>query len=273
MPVAGIRRYIRLWKHIANPGEYAFRKGDRRKRNLQFITRPLPVRFDVPDSLYQVFKELFMADVYEIDALVGALPPEPVVVDVGANAGFFAIQLLSKVERARVFAYEPMPANVNALRQTIQQNPRLQESIQLFPVAVTGQPLDSLDLFAEAEEKSQVVASAFAGFNPNNTQKITVPCVTLTDILLQNNLNAVDLLKVDCEGSEYDILYQTAPELIRRIRRIVVEVHDLDGEQNNLMALNGYVRSLGYATTHQPINAFCHALEAVRQEVVQQSKP
>ncbi|WP_460985293.1 FkbM family methyltransferase [Spirosoma fluminis] len=206
-----------------------------------------------------------MADVYEIDALVRVLPNEPVIIDIGANAGFFDIQLLSKIEKATIYAYEPMPANVRTLQRTLVENPRLQQSVRLSQKAVTGLPLEKLDLFAEAEENSQVVASRFADFNENNTHKLTVPCITLTDIIQKNELQFVDLLKLDCEGSEYDIIYNTAPELMSRIRKMVIEVHDLDEGQNNINALNQYVQSLGYVTTHEPINSFCHAMEAIRQ--------
>lgn len=265
MAVAGIRRYFRLWRHISNPTEYVLYKSKRRTRDLVFTTKPWPVQFNVSDNLYQVFKEIFMTDVYEIDALVRELPADPVVIDIGANAGFFDIILLSKLDKATIYAYEPVPANVETLRYTLRQNPGLQPSIRLFQMAVTGLPLDSLDLFAEAAGNSQVVASRFAGFNENNTQKLIVPCVTLTDIIDRNDLQSIDLLKVDCEGSEYDIFYNTAPELIRRISRMVIEVHDLDDERNNITAFDTYLQSLGYTTTHSPINSFCHALEAVRQ--------
>lgn len=265
MAVKGISRYVRLWKHISNPGEYMLHKGDRHKRDLVFTTKPLPIHFRVPHRLYLVFKELFMVDVYEIDTLVRDLPAVPVIIDIGANAGFFGIQLLSKIREATIYAYEPMPANVKTLRQTIQQNRRLEQSIQLFPVAVTGKPHQQLDLFAEAEENNQVVASVFADFNANNTEKITVPCTTLTDIILHHKLQSIDLLKLDCEGSEYDILYHTDPQLIRRINKMVIEVHDLDNDQNNIDAFDAFVQSLGYTTTHVTINSFCHALEAVRK--------
>ena len=206
-----------------------------------------------------------MADVYEIDTLVRDLPIKPVVIDVGANAGFFDIQLLSKIGEATIYAYEPMPANVRTFRQTLEQNAALQQNVRLFQMAVTGKPLDKLDLYAEAEENNQVVASAFAGFNGNNTQKITVPCITLTDIIRSNGLESVDLLKLDCEGSEYDIIYNTDPALVRRVQKMVVEVHDLDKDQNNITTFDTYVRSLGYDTTYTPINSFCYALEAVRR--------
>jgi hypothetical protein len=45
---------------------------------------------------------------------------------------------------------------------------------------------------------------------------------------------------------------------------MVIEVHDLDKDRNNIGAFNAYIQSLGYTTTHEPINAFCHAMEAVR---------
>ena len=67
-----------------------------------FVTRPNPVKFDVPESLYQVFKEIFMEDFYNVDKLIQKLPPNPLVIDVGANAGFFNVLLFSKIKNAGV---------------------------------------------------------------------------------------------------------------------------------------------------------------------------
>lgn len=265
MAVEGISRYFRLWKHVANPGEYLLHKIVRHKQDLVFTTKPFPIRFQVPPSLYLIFKEIFMVDVYEMDELVSTLPNAPVVIDIGANVGFFDIQLLSKIEKATIYAYEPVPANVKTLQHTLQQNPRLRQSIQLFSMAVTGKPIDQLELFIEAEHKSQVVASVFSTFHENNGRKIVVPCVTLTDIIEKNSLDVIDLLKMDCEGSEYDIIYNTNPELIRRAKKMAIEVHNLDEHLNNIDAFDRYIQSLGYTTTRSPINSFCYALEATRQ--------
>ncbi|WP_461115706.1 FkbM family methyltransferase [Spirosoma jeollabukense] len=53
-----------------------------------------------------------------------------------------------------------------------------------------------------------------------------------------NDLQTIDLLKMDFEGSEYDILYHTAPGLIRRVRQLAIEVHNLDDDRNNINAFN-----------------------------------
>jgi hypothetical protein len=137
MSVKGFDRYKRLLKNISNWREYAFHKRERKKRSLEFITRPYPIKFQVPESLYQVFKEIFMEDFYEADQLINKLPDNPLVIDVGANAGFFNVLLFSKLKTARVFAYEPLPSNIRLFKKTIQQNEAL-KNIQLSQMAVTG---------------------------------------------------------------------------------------------------------------------------------------
>lgn len=262
MPVTGIKRYFRLFKHIQNPSEYFLHKQERKNRSLQFITKPNSIQFEVPESLYQVFKEIFMADVYEIDTLAKQLPQDPVVVDIGANAGFFDFILLSKVPQARIYAFEPMPANIQRLSNTIQKNASIKEQIEVYQMAVTGVEKEYLEIFAEDTDDNQVVASVFSGFNKSNTKGIRVPCISLETIFRKHQLDKIDVLKMDCEGSEYEIIYKTDPQLIKKIKRMVVEVHDIDENENNIHAFVAYLQKLGFKITHEPINSFCYALEA-----------
>lgn len=262
MPVTGIKRYFRLLKHVQNPAEYFFHKQERKNRSLHFVTKPNPIHFEVPESLYQVFKEIFMADVYEIDTLAMQLPQNPVVVDIGANAGFFDFILLSKLPQARIYAFEPMPANVQRLNDTIQENDSVNKQISVYQMAVTGVEKEYLEIFAEDTSDNQVVASIFSGFNKSNTKGIRVPCISLETILRKHNLDKIDVLKMDCEGSEYEIIYKTNPQLIQKIKRMVVEVHDIDDKENNIKAFTGYLQELGFKIKYEPINSFCYALEA-----------
>ncbi|MGB4845418.1 MAG: FkbM family methyltransferase [Ferruginibacter sp.] len=263
MPVTGKRRYLNLFENILNPQEYIFKKGKRHKTPLLFTTRPNKISFDVPDSLYYVFKEIFMEDVYDINQLVLSLPENPVVVDIGANAGFFDIILLSKISKAKIFAYEPLPSNLAYFKKIIKNNPAIEPYISVFQAAVTGVEKTAMDLFMEDSSESQVVASAIAGFNFRNTKKITVPCISLSKIVETNQLQHIDLLKIDCEGSEYDILYNTPASVLQMARHIAIEVHDIDTESFNFSTLKKYLESLNYTMTYTPINDFCFAVDAV----------
>jgi FkbM family methyltransferase len=265
MPTTGFRRYLKLLSNVKNPGEYLFNKGERRNRSLSFTTKPHEINFDVPESLYQVFKEIFMGDVYDIDDLVKKLPGEPVVIDIGANAGYFDVLLLSKLNKANIHAYEPLPHNVKRVQTITTQNKWIEQRLTIHQVAVTGLPQSSLDLYMEDTSDNQVVASAFSNFDERNNSKISVPCVSLTDIIQQNNFTHVDLLKIDCEGSEYDIIYNTDKALVQKIKMMVAEVHDIDNDKNNMAAFGAYLKSLGYSVKHSPINNSCHAMEAVKE--------
>jgi FkbM family methyltransferase len=263
MPASGYNRYIELFKHISNPFEYIFNRSKRRTRPLKFTTKPANIHFEVQQSLYPVFKEIFMEDVYCISSVVKELPSNPVIIDIGANAGFFDILFLSKIPGATIYAYEPLPDNIQQIQKLISANPQLQDKLLTTQAAVTGTAKQNIDLYIEKEPQSSVVASVFANFDKRNTRKISVQCITLTEIIINNNLQTVDVMKIDCEGSEYDILYNTDPSIIRRAKMLLIEVHDLDEHQNNITALNNFLKKTGYITTHRPINKFCHALEAV----------
>jgi FkbM family methyltransferase len=264
MPVEGIIRYKKLFQNVKNPYTYLYNKLIKKSWPLYFSTKPIPIQLKVTKGLYLVFKEIFMNDVYDIDELVKKLPANPLIIDIGANVGYFGVQLLSKIPNANILAYEPMPVNVKFYQEMIQQNESLKKSVSLFQMAVTGKKQDYVELFSDAEDQEQVVASVITGFNKQNTNCFKVPCISMTDIILNNGLSNIDLLKMDCEGSEFDIMYETDPILIKRINTMVIEVHDLDDEKKNVIAFSTYLRSLGYIVKHVPINSFCHALEAVR---------
>ncbi|MFZ1527965.1 MAG: FkbM family methyltransferase [Ferruginibacter sp.] len=266
MPVKGKRRYIKLLQNIQNPGEYLFNKGKRTERELNFVTKPNAISFPVPESLYQVFKEIFMEDVYDIGHLLKRLPPNPVVIDIGANAGFFDILLLSKIRSARIFAYEPLPSNTAYIEKVMEKNPFMKQQVSLHQKAVTGTEKDELVLYMEDTEDNQVVASVFDGFNKENLKKTVLPAISLTKIITENDLQKIDLLKMDCEGSEYDILRNSAPEILNRARFMSIEVHDVDDKENNFASLKKYLEGLHYSLSYAPINNFCYAVEAVKQD-------
>jgi hypothetical protein len=79
-------------------------------------------------------------------------------------------------------------------------------------------------------------------FSPLNSffggsgDKISVDCLTLEDIFKKHRLKKLDLLKLDCEGAEYEILYETPAEILAKIKEIRLEYHLPAGRQGVLPA-------------------------------------
>jgi hypothetical protein len=132
-------------------------------------------------------------------------------------------------------------------------------------MAVTGLPKEHIDLFTVDTEDNTVVSSIFSDFSGLNTKKISVPAKSLSVIIEENKLDKIDLLKLDCEGSEYDIIYNTDRAVFLKIGMMVIEVHQIDKEQNNLASLDHYLQSLGYETRTLPVQEGSFYLEAIRQ--------
>jgi FkbM family methyltransferase len=261
MPTTGFKRYYRLSQNVKNPIDYFLFKWKISKQPLTITTKPNRITFPVLPEIYLVFKEVFMSDVYDIEKLVKSLPKNPLIIDVGANVGLFDIIVLSKLPDAVIIAYEPIEQNTNFFTELIQLNPLL-KNVKFNRMAVTGTKVDSIDLYAENTDKNQIVASVIDGFSSSNTMKIKVPAISLSEIIHSVKDKIIDVLKLDCEGSEYDIVYNTPKECFNKVKTMLIEVHTIDKDKKNIDFFSKYLESLNFEVQFSPINGFCYALEA-----------
>ncbi|WP_298736802.1 FkbM family methyltransferase [uncultured Chitinophaga sp.] len=260
-----LAKYANLVRHISNWHLYFSRKFKVPYGKLLFRTRDQGIYFTTPTkSLYLVFKEIFINDVYTMDQLARSLPGQPVVIDIGGNAGYFTLFLLAKKGMARVYAYEAVAANCRLFQQHLDMNRQLKEKVAIYHKAVTGTPALTITLHLETAEGNAVTASVYDDFTKDNTYIAEVPCISLAEILVANQLSKVDLVKVDCEGSEYPIIYETPPHVWEKIDRMAIEVHNLDKEKRNMSFLEGYLVTLGYTLKHYALDNGCFMLFALR---------
>jgi FkbM family methyltransferase len=73
----------------------------------------------------------------------------------------------------------------------------------------------------------------------------SILATSLDDIIESFNINSIDLLKIDCEGAEYDILYDSNYFSSNIVKNMVGEFHNLryNMADNNNQKLFDYSRS------------------------------
>jgi len=243
-----MKRYYHLFKTFKNWWLYlAYKYGLVNVETLVFETRNGLI-VEVPIRLLQTFKEIFMDECY-LAGLEHPLPSGATVVDIGANAGYFTLFAASCFAEARVFSFEPVPVNYAQLER--HRNLNSSRWIKCFPKAVAGQA-GEISLAFDSSDSFTTSATIFAQTDAHR-EHIKVPCLTLGQVIDENGINKCDLLKMDCEGAEYDILYNCPPEYLQRIDQIAMEVHRGQKENQSIDALEAFFRQQGFFTRHRPI--------------------
>lgn len=191
-----------------------------------------------------ILSEVFLDNCYVRDI---HLRPHPVVVDIGGFIGDFALFAVKCLDARRVVICEPSPKNLSLLKRNVANN-HLEDRIEVVEKAVT----DGKDVLmnVDAPDRKQAMVSAYG--NPIQERK-PVPGITLAALAEEHHLEDIDLLKIDCEGGEYDILSTVSASLFLHIENIVFECHEIEQYQARLKAVKERLKDNGYSVS-------CHGM-------------
>ena len=158
-------------------------------------------------------------DVYGLESIPFA--PGDVVVDVGAHVGMVSVYLAKRWPFLRIHAFEPHPANHRNCQANLALN-GVDEAVRLSPLAITadGRPVLLQWLPCNTGGASTVFAM------PAARSAGPLASTTLARVFA-SALSAAQrckLLKLDCEGMEYEILAQ--PGILERVDYLAAELHE-----------------------------------------------
>ena len=201
-----------------------------------------------------------------------------VIFDVGANIGVFSVRVVQKASAVKVVAFEPIPAIFSALEANaintksgsiipIRKGVSDQESTAVFtyfpntPALSTLHPQqwdDNPGAFKEAVKGTmrnppknmwwmRLIPTMFAGMIANHLvkgkEKVQCDLTTVSTVIDEQGIQKLDLLKIDCEGAEWNVLKGIREDHWPIIKSAVIEVHDIDGrlsEVKQLLSANGF---------------------------------
>ena len=195
------------------------------------------VRVNTSDTL--VIWEVWKAKIYDDVRL--PIGEKDVVVDIGAHIGGFAVQAARLAHRGRVYAYEPASNNFAILAENRQLNGVY--NLQIYNKAITNRH-GKMALYLPG-------ANGALGslLQETSSAKEMVQVTTLTDIIAEHGIEQIDFLKVDAEGSEYDIFFHYPEETLARVRRVVMEYHEFEGDKRTHQDLVELLKSQGFRVT------------------------
>ena len=158
----------------------------------------------------------------------GIIKKGSTVIDIGANIGIFSL-FAAYMGAEKVFAFEPNTAAYKYLLQNVNEN-NLEHIIVPINMAVTGNDNAAVKIPLayspqnKTETNDEELCSEFELVNT----------ISLEGILERYSINHVDLLKLDCEGAEYEIIHAAKATTFFKIKNIRMEYHQ--GSVNTLVS-------------------------------------
>lgn len=161
------------------------------------------------------------------------------VLDVGAGIGDFAVRAAKASPSGRVYAFEPAADAFALLEENVARNGVANVVARREALGAPGEAAAVRD---SGSVRSRTVPAASRG-DPN-----AVPTISLDEAFARLGLATCDLLKLDVEGAEERVLLGTSAETLRRVRHVVLEVHEEGEGTTRVAALTRRFEELGFRT-------------------------
>ncbi len=175
-----------------------------------------------------VFTEIFVWNVYQ------AMPEEIAganVLDIGGHFGMFDIYC-NDLDAKQIITVEANPNNFI----TLLKNTKHINNIKAINAAVTNNTGDLITINNDGC-KSQIGKGG-----------ISISTVSFLDIVDMFPSKEDILLKMDIEGAEYSLFYNTPKSVFKRFKHIYIELHEekIAGSGNIISKIDNYIKDLGF---------------------------
>ncbi|MCU1308002.1 MAG: methyltransferase FkbM family protein [Acidobacteriaceae bacterium] len=128
------------------------------------------------------------------DLFAREVKPGAVFYDIGANVGFYTLLGSMLVDSGHVFAFEPLPKNVQYLKRHLHLNKM--DNVEVFEIAVSNEVGTSLFRQEDTGAMGRLQADG----------DLRVLTETIDSLLQQNKIAPPDYIKMDIEGAEFKAL-------------------------------------------------------------------
>jgi FkbM family methyltransferase len=186
--------------------------------------------YDLPDARFYyrphtydrfMIDEVWLNDEYGLDHC--AIMSIAGIIDVGAHIGAFSVKASKLFPGNLIWAFEPAMDNFNLLKNNLKLNDC--SNVQIYQNAVTDKE-KKVDLFIN--ENHTGGHSLIPDFHDKKV-KVEIDTASINTFVEEKKIDSIGYLKIDCEGSEYQILDSLSPAVWNKIHYMGVEFHPVAG--------------------------------------------
>lgn len=162
-----------------------------------------------------VMREIFKFGEYKIAEPI--IETAKIIIDAGAHTGFFTMYARALNKTVKIIAIEPEKANIEALEKHLKTNSIT--NVKIIKKALASRT-EKRDFFISKDSHNHSF-SYVRGSTPIEVDTIDVP-----DLLKQEKIAKISLLKMDIEGAEEEIIRSLAKDDYVKVEAIIMEYHN-----------------------------------------------
>lgn len=248
MVISKISRGIDLARFVKNWPALVFSILGRQRKLIEMELRS-GLRFRIRgghSSDHNIFREVFIEQIYTPGNLQlnGGT-----VVDVGAHIGFFSVMAAQTAKR--VIAVEPTEYNGSLFEENIKSNGL--KNVTLVRKAL-GRAAGKRKMYVNKVAYHTGLHSFYkdiaADGASGQVEEIEMETIKIDQLFEENKIRSCDFLKMDCEGAEYDILLNASDQTLKKINKIAISVHNVNGYTGK--TLQGFLEKKGFDVWFAP---------------------
>ncbi|HVT00656.1 MAG TPA: FkbM family methyltransferase [Patescibacteria group bacterium] len=189
--------------------------------NKIYKIRNKKLKFEVRSGTEDLPEIIVVASGYEYDFDKIKLPKNPIIVDLGAHIGSFSVYVASILKnKCKIIAVEPDSQNFSLLKRNLSINKS--HSVKPIKLAIS-------DYKGEAHLRNENMNTDAYYLDVKNKNNSNCKVDTLVSVMDKMKIKRVDLLKLDVEGSEYEILQhkKTFAYIKKNVKYVFIEYHEL----------------------------------------------
>ncbi len=197
----------------------------------QIILNGSPVRLRNQSSDFLVFQQVFMQEEYKkvVEIIMENKVAINTIIDLGSNIGLTTLFLFQYFPKANFICVEPDNGNFHLMNFNLSSI----KNIRTYKKAVWSEHKEVYLNRNFRDQKDWAIAAS-----DNNQESYSkVDTVTIDDLMKENNIHIIDLLKIDIEGSEKELFKDfESTSFLDFTKVIAIEIHDELDVRNEIIS-------------------------------------
>ncbi len=197
----------------------------------------------------------------------------PIIIDVGSHKGEYIFNIIKNFEFEKIHSFEPNPKIFNILKKNLRKYKNIQINNlgvgEFDKKEILNDNIESSSTsINKLNKSSKYFKKKYFLLNPFNNKSITNPIeinvITLNSFIKQEEIEYIDLLKIDTEGYELKVLLGLGDE-IKKIKCIHFEHHfdDMIIKKYTLSNIHDYLISHHFKKIHKVKMKFRKSFEYI----------